>query len=260
MSQDHIRRQISPYISKYGVITLDMGHKDGNDAPHKTGFYYTALGIQGDVRQEDLDGMIKIFENLVDRSGNLLRYPTTKFGKDRYFWQMSSRDQYLAIFGGLAFMRGKNSTVDMWMDRLWEIMNWEKVAGRNLIILNHYNFFSRCMGEEHKIKRVWFWAGEFAELINYFIQDFNQLMTYIPWIKKFFPTRLPGRGMNSSRILLIQRLRATLELRPSWLTKLTWWLMRTIHNPWYEVERYFKHTWDGTVPAPVHLAWEPILK
>lgn len=255
-----IRKEISPYISKYGVITRDINHEDGNDGPHKTGLYYGALGILKDIQQSDIDNMVKLFENIVDRSGNLLRYPTTRFGKDRYFWQESSRDQYIAIFGGLAFMRGKDSRLDAWASRLWEVLKHKNMAGDGFIMPNHFNFFSRCMGEVDTVPKVKYWLGEVSILVGFFLECFNQIISYVPLINKAFPKRGPGRSINSTRILFIYRLRVSMELEPSWFGRLTWKLMQLVFNPWYEFESYFLFSWDGTTSVPIHLAWKPILK
>jgi len=160
---------------KTGMIMFDQTWQDGNDGPHKTGFYFGALALRRWLRPPDVRKFIQAIKYAMDKEGELLRHENTRTPvADRQYWQPGSRDQYQAVFSGLGLCwkfgrfiekeKCKKLASDMYDNlKYHRLLRVIPVCGRDIVSPQHWYLFGLAAGHKQPIFK---YIAGIAELVN----------------------------------------------------------------------------------------------
>jgi len=154
-NEKQVRSEISEFINRDGLVMFNKEKSDGNDAPHKTGFYIAGLVSKGWLNDEDVALFINALDSITTRDGRLLRHENTKLPfEPRLFWQPSSRDQYQAVFAALGLcwqIKGHRAAQSLALSYYREI-RWARLFNRipmcskDILSPQHWYMFGLCVG------------------------------------------------------------------------------------------------------------------
>jgi hypothetical protein len=170
--ESEARADVERYQDASGMVCFDLEKTDGNDGPHKTGFWYGGLALKNWLKPEDVALFIKAIEGVMSLEGRLLRHKNTRIPVQRNYWQPGSRDQYQGVLYGLGLcgrLHGYPAAQEFAREiytvlRYGRLLRFIPVCGRDIVSPQHWYAFGVAAGVKHK---GWFrWLAGISEVVN----------------------------------------------------------------------------------------------